>query len=93
MAQVGVFEVEVTDEAITKLERDNDRWVGEIGDIRKVILREMTPKTIAEMIAVHFDEAPEDILDTAKALVAEFSRGYATTRADAHRWADDAFGV
>jgi hypothetical protein len=70
-----------------------DRYTQMVANVRKSILEEMTPLEIAQMIATHFDEAPEDTLDTAKALVQEFTKDFPTSRADAHRWADEAFNV
>jgi hypothetical protein len=70
-----------------------DRYTATVSNVRKAVLESMTPLEIAQMIATHFDDSPEDTLDTAKALVQEFRHEFAMTRADAHRWADRAFNV
>jgi hypothetical protein len=70
-----------------------DRYTATVANVRKAVLEEMTPLEIAQMIATFFDDSPEDQLDTAKALVQEFVKGFTLSRSDAHRWADEAFNV
>jgi hypothetical protein len=53
----------------------------------------MSPLEIGQMIATHFDDSPEDTLDTAEALVREFVSDFQFTRTAAHEWADKAFNV
>jgi hypothetical protein len=69
------------------------RYTQTVAEVRKAVLESMTPLEIAQMIGTHFDEAPEDALDTAQAIVREHVKNYAYTRAQAHEWADKAFSV
>lgn len=72
----------------------DEKYSAQVGMAREAVLHDMSPGEIAEMVAIHFDESPEDVLDTAEALVGQFgSMGYRLNRDQAHEWADKAFGV
>lgn len=70
-----------------------DRYTQMVANVRKATLEDMNPKEIAEMIATYFDDSPEDVLDTAEALVREYVKFFPLSRAAAHEWADKAFNV
>lgn len=70
-----------------------DRYMETVVNVRKAVLESMTPLEIAQMIVIHFDDSPEDVLDTANALVQEFVKDFQFTRTAAHEWADQAFNV
>ena len=48
-----------------------DKYVETIAGVRSAIIENMSPKDIAEWIASHFDDAPEDTFDTIVALADE----------------------
>jgi len=59
------------------------------------VTRELTESERAEIVLDQYAEFASDVrvADTAKALVREFTKGFPLSRADAHRWAEEAFDV
>jgi hypothetical protein len=75
-------------------QRMNELYMTQIAAVREAILEEQSPRQIAEWLATHFDEYPDDILDTAMALVQQYiGQGISFSREQAQEWADKAFGV